>query len=236
MFKKILLAFPIIAVVQSQVLAGAVEHIKQSQAQGLGTETVSVSTYRGYGDTIVDFRDLGETIRQINIGDGSRLVVNSDDPNCISHAAARSDRTCQAQILYLKQIKPIVIDELYTSGWTELKATTDENIYIFRIIYSSSAPGKTIYKLQPDMTEDPLATKDSLLDRYVVLRRGYREGLKKNYINEELASRIDSFLQKVYKGTSVSEAAKEAGISEQAVEKLELLGQLSDETLSGGEV
>lgn len=236
MLIKILLAFPIVAAMSSSALADAVEYVKQSQAQGLGAEAVKVSTYQGYGDTIVDFRDLGETIRQINIGDGSRLVVNSDDPNCISHAAARSDRSCEAQILYLKQIKPIVIDELYTSGWTELKAMTDENIYVFRIEYSSSAPGVTIYKLQPDITEDPLATKDSLLDRYLVLRRGYREGLKKNYINEELARRIDSFLQMVYKGTQVGEAAGEAGISEEAVKKLELLGQLSGEILEGGEV
>ena len=225
------MASSIVLMSSVEVSAQAVQHVSQHQAQGLDQNLPEVLVYQGYGDTVIDFRGLNESVRQINIGDGSRLVFNSDDPSCLSHAAGRTDATCNARILYLKQIKPIVIDELYTSPYTELKAVTDNNIYTFKIVYSSAPPTSSIYKLQPYQEPKPGGKNDSVVDNYVTLRKGYLAGVEKGYINEELGQVIQNFLQKVYDGKPLLEAAAEEGLSEEAVDKLKLLGTLEDGSL-----
>lgn len=229
-FKKLLLLSLVLAVpVCGNAIANSIQYISQRQAQGLANNLPEIFLHKGYGDTIIDFRELDEVVRQVNIGDSSQMAINSDDPECLSQAASGVSRACEARIIYLKQMKPIVFDGLYTSPWTELKAITDINIYVFKVKYSPHPPKNTVYKLKADKVVNP--TKNSLLDNYLVLRRGYILAREKEYIGIELEQRIEKFLQIVYEGVSIKEAARQQGISQEAVEKLELLGKLNDGSL-----
>lgn len=226
MFKQILLTASISLALCTQALAGGVKYIGQRQAQGLSANPPQVSLHKGYGDTLIDFRGINEFVRQVNLGDNSRIVINSDDPTCLSSIAQRSEKPCQAKILYLKQIEPIVVEGLYTAPWTELKVITDNHTYVFKIVYKPGSPKNTIYKVMEDGADKE--GQPSLLDQYFVMRQGYTFGREQGYITDQLKEPLGNFLEAVRGGTTVAEAALQHNISEKAVKKLELLGKMQE--------
>jgi len=226
MFKELALTTSIVLALSAQAIAGGVEHIGKRQAQGLSANPPQVYLHKGYGDTLIDFRGIKEYVRQVNLGDNSRIVINSDDPTCLSSVAQRSEKPCQAKILYLKQIEPMVVEGLYTAPWTELKAITDNHTYVFKILYKPGSPKKTIYKIMEDGTDKE--GNPSLLDQYFVMRQGYTFGREQGYITDQLREPLGNFLEAVRGGTTVADAAKQHNISENAVKKLELLGQMQE--------
>ncbi len=226
MFKQLLLTASISLALCTEALAGGVQHIGKRQAQGLSGTPAQVSLHKGYADTLIDFRGINEYVRQVNLGDNSRIVINSDDPTCLSSIAQRSENPCQAKILYLKQIEAMPVEGLYTAPWTELKVITDNHIYVFQIVYKSGSPKKTIYKVMEDGTDKE--GQPSLLDQYFVMRQGYTFGREQGYITDQLREPLGNFLEAVRGGTNVAEAAKQHNISENAVKKLELLGQMQE--------
>lgn len=224
MFKQLILSTSIALSISTQVIASGVEYIRQSQAQGLSGTPPSVHLHKGYGDTLIDFREIEGYVRQVNIGDSSRIVMNSDDPNCLSSMAKRGNKPCEAQILYLKQIEPIRVEGLYTAPWTELKVITDNSIYVFKIVYDPNPPKNTVYKLMEDGVDNE--GQPSLLDEYLVMRRGYSFGREQGYITDKIARPLKAFLEEVRGGMTVNEAAEKHSISQNAIKKLSLLGEI----------
>ena len=226
MFKQLLLTASISLALCTEALAGGVQHIGKRQAQGLSGTPAQVSLHKGYADTLIDFRGIDEYVRQVNLGDNSRILINSDDPTCLSSAAQRSEKVCQAKILYLKQIKATPVEGSYTAPWTTLNVITDSHTYVFRIFYKSGSPEKTIYKVMEDGTDKE--GQPSLLDQYFVMRQGYTFGREQGYIPDQLREPLGNFLEAVRGGTTVADAAKQYNISEKAVKKLELLGHMQE--------
>ena len=226
MFKQLLLTTSISLALCAQAVAGGVKYIGQRQAQGLSGSPSEVHLHKGYADTLVDFREINEYVRQVNLGDNSRILINSDDPTCLNSIAKRSTKPCEAKILYLKQIEATKIDGLYTAPWTELKVVTDNNIYVFKIVYNPRPPKNTIYKIIESRTDKE--NSPSLLDQYFVMRRGYSFGREQGYITQQLEKPLSDFLEAVRGGNTVTEAALQHNISENAVKKLELLGQMQE--------
>ena len=219
----------------AQSVPSPVLTIPLSRAQGLSGLVVQVKVYPGSGQTMINFRPTGERIRQVTLGDSCKVILNSDDPECLAPTSG-SARPCQATVLYLKRIKlpPQVQNSLVASGLptankTRLTVLTDnENPYIFEIVYADGEPAYSIVAIKPDVTQNTrpntLATTVTSANRLEVLDRGYQVALSHKTVPLELSTRIRNFLSLVQSGTRVEQAAFESGISLQVVFKLAELG------------
>lgn len=221
----------------AQPVSSPVLTVPLSRAQGLSGSVVQVRVYPGSGQTVINFRPTGERIRQVTLGDSSKVILNSDDPECLAPLQG-SDRPCQATVLYLKRIKlpPQVQNSLVASGLptaskTRLTVLTDnENPYIFEIVYADGEPEYSIVAIKPEVKvtqntrPNTLATAVTDVNRLEVLDRGYQVALSHKTVPLELSTRIRKFLSLMQSGTRVEQAASESGISMQVVFKLAELG------------
>ena len=228
---------PVLAQEQSQ---SPVFTIPARRAQGLSGSIVQVKVYPGFGHTIINFRPTGERVRQVTLGDSSKVALNSDDPGCLVHKIENEseERRCNATVLYLRQINlpPKVQAAMLASGLptapkTRLTVLTDNDYpYIFEIIYALGSPEYSVVTIKPEVPQSPRPrTLPTLtvpaINRPEILSKGYQVALERQTVPLELDTRIRNFLSLVRSGTPVEQAAQLAGISMQVVSKLAELGQ-----------
>ncbi len=225
------------------VLAGEVLYpvltIPARRAQGFGP-IVQIKVYPGSGQTVINFRPTGERVRQVTLGDSSKLSLNSDDPGCLAPKTEHDNeqRRCNATVLYLRQINlpPKVQAAMLASGLptapkTRLTVLTDNDYpYIFEIIYALGSPEYSVVTIKPEVPQSPrprILTTPTVpaINRSEILSKGYQVALERQTVPLELDTRIRNFLSLVRSGTPVEQAAQLAGISMQVVSKLAELGQ-----------
>jgi hypothetical protein len=233
-------AIPIPSIAAPKAIPSPVIRVSARRAQGLSGAIVPISVYSGFGQTIINFRPTKEQIRQVTLGDSSKVALNSDDPECLVNKADSEARRCHATVLYLRRIdlpqqfQTALIDSgLPTAPKTRLTVLTDnDNPYIFEITYADGEPEYSVVTIQPDAAgsdrqsnSTPVMT--NAIDRLNVLLRGYQIALEQKIVSLELDTRIRNFLSLVQANAPVEQAAYTAGISMQVVSKLAELGQPS---------
>ncbi|OWY64101.1 hypothetical protein B7486_49170 [cyanobacterium TDX16] len=233
---------PIPSIADSKAIPSPVIRVAARRAQGLSGSIVPVKVYRGFGQTIINFRPTKEQIRQVTLGDSSKVALNSDDPECLVNKAESEAHRCHATVLYLRRIdlpqqfQTALIDSgLPTAPKTRLTVLTDnDNPYIFEITYADGEPEYSVVTIQPDATgsdrqSNSTSVMTTAIEHLNVLSRGYRIALEQKIVPLELDTRIRNFLSLVQANAPVDRAAYTAGISTQVVSKLAELGQGSFE-------
>jgi hypothetical protein len=96
------------------------------------TEIPTIKLYPGYGTTI-NFRSANEKVQRLWLDDPSQVTVDFDDVNCRT-----PDKTCAAQIVHLRRIKPLKFDGLPTATTPLLTIVTDQNIHQFQLAFPAA--------------------------------------------------------------------------------------------------
>ncbi|WP_373526253.1 hypothetical protein [Nostoc sp.] len=141
----------------AQVLAGSTRTVYSQDAQG--SQDMSLKIWKGYGLTI-NFIPTGETIKQVWIGDPTRISFTS---NC-QKADNNSNSNCSnGTVLFLRQIKPISFPNMTnsTDGSTQITVLTTgsggQKQYQFKLTPATGEPSYTSLVIKPD-SERPLYT------------------------------------------------------------------------------
>ncbi|MCC5641020.1 TrbG/VirB9 family P-type conjugative transfer protein [Nostoc sp. CHAB 5844] len=152
--------------------------VSQTPVQAISTRTVyaqdiesvgiSLKVWRGYGLTI-NFMPLGETIKQVWIGDPTRYSFTSNGNLC-----AKNQSDCEgspATVIFLRQIKPIAFPNMTSSsdGSTQITIITDQRQYQFKLIAASGQPQYTSLVIKPE-SEKPSALPRASNERATVTR------------------------------------------------------------------
>lgn len=142
------------------VLAGGGARTVYSQdAQGINSAGVELKVWRGYGLTI-NFIPTGETIKQVWIGDPTRISFTSNGNLCQkTNNSNDSTENCgngNATVIFLRQIKPINFPNMTTSGdgSTQITIITSgsdgQKQYQFKLIPAAGQPQYTSLVVKPD--------------------------------------------------------------------------------------
>lgn len=217
------------------------------RAQGLAGTIVPIKVHPGFGQTLINFRLTGERVRQVTLGDSSKVTLSSDDPECLTSKAPDDNSIngavrCNATVLYLKRIdlpkkiqQALIDTGLPTAPKTRLTVLTDnKNPYIFEIVYASGEPEYSVVAIEPDVTPerfDTFSVPQLNTFNRETLSRGYQVALERRTIPQELNSRITNFLTLIQIGNPVEQAASKSGISMQVVYKLLELGNSPQRSL-----
>ena len=200
-----------------------VRSVSAQQAQGLAGEIVEVKVHPArWGNTVLNFRPTNESVRQVSLGIPERITLSSDDPECLSSEASRSGRErCEASVLYLQQSPGSEKEPIAASRMTIL---TDKHLYLFKLLLTNSAPEYYALEIKPE--NQPAQAALTTLEQLETLLRGVKVATERNYLaNPELAGRVQHFIQLLREGKEIETSANSAGISLNAVRKLEQLGQ-----------
>lgn len=96
------------------------------------TEIPTIQLYPGRGTTI-NFRSSNERVQRLWLDDPSQVTVDFDDVNCRT-----PDKSCAAQIVHLRRIKPLKFDGLPTAITPLLTIVTDQNIHQFQLAFPAT--------------------------------------------------------------------------------------------------
>ncbi|MEA5566640.1 hypothetical protein [Anabaena sp. UHCC 0399] len=127
--------------------------IYAQDAQGRQSKAVELRVWKGYGVTI-NFIPTGEKIKQVWIGDPSRMSFTSNGNLCPKDA--NQDCNGGATVLFLRQIQPINFPHLTSSrdGSTQITILTigvdGQKQYQFKLIPASGQPAYTSLVIQPE--------------------------------------------------------------------------------------
>ncbi|MBD2492126.1 hypothetical protein [Aulosira sp. FACHB-615] len=152
------ISLSIILINPGQVLAIPVRTIYSQDAQSIQSNGVELRIWKGYGVTI-NFIPTGEIIKQVWIGDPSRISFTSNGNLC----PKETNQDCDggATVLFLRQIQPINFPHLTSSqdGNTQITILTTGNDgqkqYQFKLIPATGQPQYTSLIIKPD-SEKPL--------------------------------------------------------------------------------
>ncbi|MBD2527322.1 hypothetical protein [Nostoc sp. FACHB-133] len=146
-----------------QVLAGSGARIVyQREAQGINSAGIELKVWRGYGLTI-NFIPTGETIKQVWIGDPTRISFTSNGSLCQkTDNSSSNDSTsncgqANATVIFLRQIKPISFPNITNSidGSTQITVITSgsdgQKQYQFKLIPVTGQPSYTSLVIKPDV-------------------------------------------------------------------------------------
>ncbi|MBC1281269.1 hypothetical protein GNF10_36465 [Nostoc sp. UCD121] len=154
--KKILaLAATLLLINSHQVLAGSVRTV---YSQDVDSNFLELKIWKGYGLTI-NLMSTGEVIKQVWIGDPSRITFTSNGNLCQKSNDNSNDSNCSqgnATILFLRQITPIKFANLTSSsdGNTQITIITSgsdgQKQYQFKLIPATGSPSYTSLMIKPD--------------------------------------------------------------------------------------
>ncbi|WP_228059224.1 hypothetical protein [Nostoc sp. LEGE 06077] len=122
-------------------------------SQDIQSNSVELRIWKGYGVTI-NFIPTGETIKQVWIGDPSRIGFTSNGNLCTKDANQECDGG--ATVLFLRQIQPINFPHLTSSrdGSTQITILTSgadgQKQYQFKLIPAAGQPSYTSLVIKPD--------------------------------------------------------------------------------------
>ena len=147
------------------VLAGSGARTVYSQdAQGVNSVGIELKVWQGYGLTI-NFIPTGETIKQVWLGDPTRISFTSNGNLCQKNSNSNNDTdSCGnggATVIFLRQIKPISFPNMTTSsdGSTLLTVITSgsdgQKQYQFKLVPATGQPNYTSLVIKAD-SERPL--------------------------------------------------------------------------------
>lgn len=153
-FKRSLAFYLSLMLVNSgQVVLANTRTIYAQDAQGMQSKTVELRVWKGYGVTI-NFIPTGETIKQVWIGDPSRISFTSNGDLCPKDAS--QDCHGGATVLFLRQIQPINFPNMTSSrdGSTQITILTigaeGQKQYQFKLIPASGQPAYTSLVIKPE--------------------------------------------------------------------------------------
>ncbi|MBD2511436.1 hypothetical protein [Nostoc sp. ATCC 53789] len=157
--KKILaLAATLLLINSHQVLAGSVRTV---YSQDVDSNFLELKIWKGYGLTI-NLMPTGETIKQVWIGDPSRITFTSNGGLCPKQS---NDSECvggKATVIFLRQIDPIKFPVTSSSnGSTQITLLTNEKQYQFKIVPASGNPAYTSLVIKSD-SDRPLPISPEL--------------------------------------------------------------------------
>lgn len=162
-------------------------------AQDIESVGISLKVWRGYGLTI-NFMPLGETIKQVWIGDPTRYSFTSNGNLC-----AKNQSDCEgspATVIFLRQIKPIAFPNMTSSsdGSTQITILTDQRQYQFKLIAASGQPQYTSLVIKPESEKPsplPRASNENASTRTVKLTARRSLSNHEN-LREERAAKPDA--------------------------------------------
>jgi hypothetical protein len=141
-----------------QALAIPARVVYSQDAQNLNSVGVELKVWSGYGLTI-NFIPTGEVIKDVWIGDPSRIGFTSNGNLCPKVDSNNSDAECiqsVATVLFLRQIKPISIPNMTNSsdGSTQITVITNgdsgQKQYQFKLTPATGKPAYTSLVIKPD--------------------------------------------------------------------------------------
>ncbi|QLE59718.1 hypothetical protein [Nostoc sp. TCL26-01] len=136
-----------------QVVLANTRTIYAQDAQGVQSKTVELRVWKGYGVTI-NLIPTGEIIKQVWIGDPSRISFTSNGDLCPKDAS--QDCHGGATVLFLRQIQPINFPNMTSSrdGSTQITILTigvdGQKQYQFKLIPASGQPAYTSLVIKPE--------------------------------------------------------------------------------------
>ncbi|MGK7878132.1 MAG: hypothetical protein AB4426_33945 [Xenococcaceae cyanobacterium] len=211
----------------SPVRADAVLPVTARQAQGLDGAPLTIKVWSGYG-TNISFIPTGETIVRMWIDNPSVATVDTDGALCEGRSA--NCTPSGATVIHLRRIHNITFDTLPASsdGGTLLTVITSggggRKLYTFRLIPAHGTPQyhtvavQTGTDLRSPITALPVRGTGSLED----VERGLQVAVRGDFMAEggDLWERVQNFLSLARSGLNTIEAARQAGISTNLVNKL----------------
>ncbi|MFN6572018.1 MAG: hypothetical protein RMY31_033440 [Dendronalium sp. ChiSLP03b] len=127
-------------------------------AQNLNSKGIDLKVWSGYGLTI-NFIPTGEVIKQVWIGDPSRIGFTSNGDLCSKSNSNNESSECTntgATVLFLRQIKPVNFPHMTSSadGSTQITVITNgpdgHKQYQFKLIPATGQPAYTSLVIKPD--------------------------------------------------------------------------------------
>ncbi|MCC5603934.1 hypothetical protein [Nostoc favosum] len=155
MRKNLALAATLLLINSHQVLAGSVRTVSY---QDVDSNFLELKIWKGYGLTI-NLMSTGEVIKQVWIGDPSRITFTSNGNLCQKSNDNSNDSNCSqgnATVLFLRQITPIKFANLTSSsdGNTQITIITSgsdgQKQYQFKLIPATGSPSYTSLVIKPD--------------------------------------------------------------------------------------
>ena len=218
----------------SEKQQGLVKRITASEAAGrTNKKLVTINLSPGYG---INLSFPGEKIYKIWFDNPG--IASLDSNGCLSGLG----RVCPegekpADILHLRSIKPIDIPGLIKTNSSLLTVISENpnkghNIYLFQIVAQSKSGNNNISTIEivPDTETTPTKMRSLIASQkdFNTIHKGLIKAFNQNLIKKDspLWQRIINFSTQVRQGKDIKQAAQNAGISMQLVNKLEELGNI----------
>lgn len=194
-------------------------------------DAVPIAIYPGHGTTL-SFRSTGEKVYRVWLDDPSNVTLDFDDANCQSAAESRA---CAAQIIHLRRINPLHFPGLPTTSTTALTVVTDRHLYQFRLVFPATGlPPSAIVNVQTNSQDSQKRSGTTFLSfqgmsSTVLIARGLDAAVSQNLLaqGDALWNRVKSLLQLTQSGVPIRQAAQQAGVSQELLQRLAELGQTS---------
>ncbi|MBD2534474.1 hypothetical protein H6G97_35265 [Nostoc flagelliforme FACHB-838] len=181
MKKNLVLAATLLLINSHQVLAGSVRTV---YSQDVDSNFLELKICQGYGLTI-NLMPTGEVIKQVWIGDPSRITFTSNGNLCQKSNDNSNDSNCSqgnATVLFLRQITPIKFANLTSSsdGNTQITIITSgsegQKQYQFKLVPATGSPSYTSLVIKPDSARPlpvvpPVAIKSEVAPTTLALDR-----------------------------------------------------------------
>ncbi|BAY41583.1 hypothetical protein NIES2111_59790 (plasmid) [Nostoc sp. NIES-2111] len=238
--KNLLIGIPTaiaVAVVPlSTIAAPVVRTIRQSQASGTTATLQTINVWNGHG-VAISFYAIGETIKKVWLDDPSQILVDTDgcleglDQNCTNPGAG---------LIHLRRIKRVNIPLLPQTSSTLLTVITqsssgERKAYSFRLATSNGTPKYSQVVIKNDVAQaqtsptpqlSPLVRTQQTINQ---IRGGIAIAIKNGQMNyqDELHQRLQKFIGYLQQGDDISTAANKASVSQELVNKLMTLSNIS---------
>ncbi|MCG6133988.1 MAG: hypothetical protein MET45_04920 [Nostoc sp. LLA-1] len=139
----------------AKALASSTRVVYSQDAQGITASGIDLKVWSGYGLTI-NFIPSGEIIKQVWIGDPTRISFTSNGGLCQKMESNQECTNAGATVLFLRHIQPIKFPHLTSSsdGSTQLTILTSgaegQKQYQFKLTPSTGQPSYTSLIIKPD--------------------------------------------------------------------------------------
>ncbi|WP_414541662.1 hypothetical protein [Nostoc sp. CCY0012] len=139
----------------AKALASSTRVVYSQDAQGITASGIDLKVWSGYGLTI-NFIPSGEIIKQVWIGDPTRISFTSNGGLCQKMESNQECTNAGATVLFLRHIQPIKFPHLTSSsdGSTQLTILTSgaegQKQYQFKLTPATGQPSYTSLIIKPD--------------------------------------------------------------------------------------
>jgi hypothetical protein len=176
----------------------------------------TLKLYPGHGTTL-NFRTTGETIYKTWLDDPSQATLDFD---CRTTAEKQA---CAAQVIHLRRINRLNFPGLPATQTTALTVVTNQNLYQFQLTFpSSGTPTSSIVDVQSQQPSQRSNQSDIEL-----IQQGLQTAVAQDLLGQgdALWNRVQKLLRLTRRGTALSQATQQAGVSPQLVQRLVELGR-----------